>query len=78
MAFAYCNFVATRGFFIVHSSVGSIFEQQLCHDLPMIGDVGFTAVQVVVQAVDFAYLGGLVARLGVKFFGDEDVVEHFE
>ena len=44
----------------------------------MIGGVGFAFVQVVVQAVDFAYLGNLEARLGMKFFGDEYLVEHFE
>lgn len=44
----------------------------------MIGGVGFAFVQVVVQAVDFAYLGNLEARLGMKFFGDEYLVEDFE
>lgn len=44
----------------------------------MIGGVGFVVVQVVVQAVDFANLGDLVARLWMEFFGNEDVVEDFE
>ena len=44
----------------------------------MIGGVGFPTVQVVVQAINFAYLGDLVAGLWVEFFGDEYVGEHFE
>ena len=42
-------------------SIRFIFKQQLRHDDAVIGGVGFTTVQVVVQAINFAYLGDLVA-----------------